>query len=113
MYIEIYGKTGEGRRKEWKMVHKRLCTVCRDFEIVCTKIDYEAGFADMNWRLKRGIFETLIRRTALCRTLKYIGQEEDCKRVVQCKVVCKSWKYWISRSTSGVEMRENIIDIDM
>jgi hypothetical protein len=36
---------------------------------------------------------------------RYDGQDLDCKKIVACKIVNKSWKYWIDKACKGKEMR--------
>ena len=104
---------GASRRKEWIKISDNLKKTCKAFEKVCSRLDYTSSFADLNWQCKRAIFVKAIESMALSGSMRYEGQLEDCKKLVQCKAVCKSWKYWIRRLTSGVEMRSNIIDIDI
>lgn len=103
---------GSKKKEEWNRVWEDLQSTCKHFEGVVQRIEYKTGFADLNWKCKNCIFRKAVNSMALSNAVAYKDQVVDCKRFVQCKTVSKAWKYWISRTTSGVEMRKNIIDID-
>lgn len=106
--------TGRQRRREWECGVQMLGQISKEFSYVVKKIEYETQYADLNAAMKRSIFEKVVRIIKLERgEERYGGQGNDCKLFMQCKLVSKNWKYWISRLTSGVEMRKNVIDIDI
>jgi hypothetical protein len=39
----------------------------------------------------------------------YEDQEVDCRRIVACNIVNKSWKYWIDKACKGKELRMGYI----
>ena len=102
---------GRQRKNEWKKLMKIFESTCKEFKEASSSLVCNTRFADLSWSCKRQIFSKVVA------ALKYTGeceeQERNCKRFIQCKLVDKSWKYWIGRSVSGKEMRKNVIDIDI
>jgi hypothetical protein len=42
----------------------------------------------------------------------YLGHKQDCKLLVQCKLVNKNWKYWLDRTMIGKEMRRGFVELE-
>lgn len=104
---------GQQRRKEWNKQIKALKDTCSDFRTGCLRLVLESRFADLTWSCKKTIFTKVVSDVRFKDEWKYKDQEMECKCLIQCKSVDKSWKYWISRTVSGCQMRKGVIDIDI
>lgn len=104
---------GLKRRNEWRKCIGVLESTCVEFYRATKGLECETRFFDLTSACKKVIFEKVVSSIRISGNLLYPGQLEDCKYFVQCKVLNRSWRYWIGKSVSGVEMRINVIDIDI
>lgn len=92
----------------------RMALTCKQFARVLRGTEYASRFHDLTGKCKKLIFEKVVRDVRVWRVST--EREErltNSKKFVQCKTVCRSWRYWIRRVTSGKEMRPQNIDIDI
>ena len=96
------------RRAQWKML-VGLSTVSKQWHRVIGREGSEelcVRFGDLPLKAKKHIFESVVDSVCLKGgEYRYDGQDLDCKKIVACKIVNKSWKYWIDKACKGKEMR--------
>jgi hypothetical protein len=100
------------RRMEWKKL-VALSTLNKQWYRVLGKEGSEeikVRFGDLPLKAKKIIFEMVARSVCLrAGGYSYKSQAADCKKLVACRVVCKSWNYWIGKACEGKEMRMGYI----
>jgi hypothetical protein len=103
------------RRAQWKML-VALATVSKQWHRVIGKEGSEelcVRFGDLPLKAKKNIFERVVDSVCLKGgEYGYEDQEVDCRRIVACKIVNKSWKYWIDKACKGKELRMGYICCD-
>lgn len=100
------------KRRGWVEKSQVLAQVCVTFERVCKSLVYETRFSDLKWQCKSLIFMKVVEGLKFSEDSRGESQRENCKKLVRCKTLSRSWKYWITRMTYGVEMLENIVFLD-
>jgi hypothetical protein len=103
------------RRAQWKML-VGLSTVSKQWHRVIGREESEelcVWFGDLPLKAKKYISESVV--DSMCLKggeYSYDGQDLDCKKIVACKIVNKSWKHWIDKACKGKEMRMGYICCD-
>lgn len=70
-------------------------------------------FSDLSGRCKETIFEKVVAAVAFKGgEYNYVGQMDDCKKLVRCKILCKTWNYWLTRKMVGKEMKLGLVVVD-
>jgi hypothetical protein len=74
--------------------------------------EIKVRLGDLPLKAKKIIFEMVARSVCLrAGGYSYESQAADCKKMVACRVVCKSWNYWIGKACKGKEMRMGYINL--
>jgi hypothetical protein len=67
-------------------------------------------FGDLPLKAKKIIFERVVDSVCLKGgKYTYKDQEVDCRKIVACKIVNKTWKYLINKTCNGKELRMGCI----
>jgi hypothetical protein len=84
------------RRAQWRML-VGLATVSKQWHRVIGREGSEelcVRFGDLPLKARKSIFERVVESVCLKGgEYRYEGQELDCKKIVACRIVNKSWKY--------------------